>query len=113
MEPTKTASFQNKLLDFCFSRTVEVEAIVEEDTNDRHYIVFGRRFCQEHNMIFYFKYTKITWEDLSIPINKSKNQLSTLCIEDEELPKNIGIETNRVSRAIIQMNTINIITMIW
>ena len=51
-------------------------------------------------MIFDFKYKKITWEELSIPMNKSKNHMSNLCIEDKELPKNIGIETNRVSRGI-------------
>ena len=47
MESTKTASFQIKLLDFYSSRTVDVEAIVEENANGRHDIVFGRRFCQE------------------------------------------------------------------
>ena len=58
MEATKTASFQIKLLDLCSSRTVDVEAIVEENANGRHDIVFGRRFCQEQNMIFDFKYKK-------------------------------------------------------
>ena len=73
MESTKTASFQIKLPDFCSSCTVEVEAVVEEDANDRHDVVFGRRFCQEQNMICDFKYKKVIWEDLSMPMNKSKN----------------------------------------
>ena len=70
--------------------------IVEENANGRHNIVFGRRFCQEQNMIFDYKYRKIIWEDLSTPMNKSSN----MGIDDEKLPKNISIETNRVSRAI-------------
>ena len=50
-----------------------MEAVVEEDANDRHDVVFGRRFCQEQNMICDFKYKKVIWEDLSMPMNKSKN----------------------------------------
>ena len=47
MEATKIATFKIKLLDFYFSRTIDVEAIVEEGANGRYCIVFGRRFCHE------------------------------------------------------------------
>ena len=52
MEATKITNFRIKLLDFCSSRTVDVEAIVEKNVNGRHNIVFSRQFCQEQNIIF-------------------------------------------------------------
>ena len=41
-------------------------------------------------------------EDLSIPINKSNNVSSNMVMDNEELPRNISFETNRVNRAINQ-----------
>ena len=66
------AVFECKLIDFCSSRKVRVEAYIDDDAIGRHDVIFGKRFCAELGIIMNYKTQTIIWDDLSIPMSKKK-----------------------------------------
>jgi hypothetical protein len=79
-----------KLPDFYNSRTVTVEAYVEEETIGRHDIILGVRFIQQLGLIFDFKRNTVIWDEITIPMRQmgsiEANELISIDKTDSEAP---------------------------
>ena len=71
-EEKQVAIFQTKLPDFCTYR----EVTVEENAIGRHDLVFGRKFCKEMKLQLNVKTETIIWDDLSIPMKRTKSNIN-------------------------------------
>ena len=77
------AVFECKLPDFCSSRKVTVKAYVDDNAIGEHDIIFGKRFCAELGIIMNYKTRTIVWDDLSIPMVKTKQKQIVNALSDD------------------------------
>ena len=62
--------FQIQLPDFCSTKTVTAEALVDEETVGVHDIVLGQDFYTALGIIIDYKRRKIVWDDISIAMKE-------------------------------------------
>jgi hypothetical protein len=71
------ASFTISLPDFPSSRSIDVEAYVEDDVVGRHDIILGIRVIHQLGLVFDFQRQTVTWDDIVLPMLKKKELLKT------------------------------------
>jgi len=93
------ATFLIRLPDFASSKTIEVTALVEDNTTGRHNIVFGTPFLLDLGFNFDYQRGIITWDDVSTSmktIQRNENYfLDDNDIQDEHLPEFMKTATKK------------------
>ena len=88
-----------RLPDFASSKTIEVTALVEDDTTGRHNIVFGTPFLLDLGFNFDYQRGIITWDDVSTSmktIQRNENYfLDDNDLQDEHLPEFMKTATKK------------------
>jgi predicted aspartyl protease len=64
------AHFAIKLPNFYNSRTVDIQAYVEDEAVGQHDIVLGIKFIQQLGLIFDFHCRIVSWDEISIPMRQ-------------------------------------------
>jgi predicted aspartyl protease len=65
------AHFTIKLPDFFNSKTIDIEAFVEDSVVGRHDFVLGVKFIQQLGLIFDFQKHIVSWDEISIPMRQT------------------------------------------
>jgi ribosomal protein L11 len=102
------ATFEIKLPDFCTSRSVTIQAYVEDASIGRHDIVLGLCFVKDLGLIFDFKHYIVSWDDISAPMKKLgeilPEELSFIDPQDAQAPEIIQSATKRMEKAFTSNN---------
>eukprot|EP00957_Ditylum_brightwellii_P091111 6936442-Ditylum_brightwellii.AAC.1 len=106
--------------EFCCSKTVQVTAHVEDNTQGHHDIILRTKYCGLLGLNFDFKERVVTWDDVSLKM-KQHGELQSPMLNavhpiNVSLPPSIQVHLNAHSRTRIGANTYdkhNINDMIW
>ena len=104
IQATHIATFSFKLPEFCSSKTITVRAYVEENAQGRHDLILGRTVCRQLGLVFDFKHSTITWDDVTISMRQhgtlDPQAVQALDPADRDLPTFMQNATGRLTRAI-------------
>jgi hypothetical protein len=101
---TQIASFKIKLPDFCYHKTIMVQACVENKVVGHHDIIFGIWFIWQLGLAFDFKGSTVSWDELTIPLHQLGSFTSpedyNNSYDDTSTPKIVQTAVKRMERCI-------------
>ena len=75
------------MFDFYNSRTVDVQAYVEDEVVGQHDIVLGIKFIQQLGLILDFQSQTVSWDEISIPMRlRGTIQPEELNVVEDDMP---------------------------
>jgi hypothetical protein len=100
------AIFSVKLPDFYKSRSISIQAYVEEKTVGRHDIILGIRFIQQLGLTFDFKRHTVSWDEKVIPMRQTGSsmpeELTNIDFFHPEAPTIVQKDLKQLERSISQ-----------